>query len=267
MSRLSFHRVLGLAALLVLLAGLPFLSTAQAQEQRFLEFQGVLGDRDPAPPNCSFWHELWPQFCRESHQDQWHDANGDGNLSACDFLEFDGIRYHVDWVGPTFVFQDCQFFLEPTGDFNPFNPMCELWEVVYPNHGQIFHVDEWIDANGDGRVSPCDLFRFSGFPTFCHLDDIRLNVRITEAIPPQGCYLCCPTDGLILIDPAGAGVTALDLNGDGMVNVTDFAIFASRYLTQDHCADFSCDGVVSLPDFAIFASHFGHGPGQICECH
>ncbi|NNF08249.1 MAG: hypothetical protein HKN21_15910, partial [Candidatus Eisenbacteria bacterium] len=55
----------------------------------------------PAPPDCSTWHELYPAYCANSHQDSYMD-NGDGCLSACDEIVLDGVTYHITWVGPTY---------------------------------------------------------------------------------------------------------------------------------------------------------------------
>ncbi len=48
----------------------------------------------------------------------------------------------------------------------------------------------------------------------------------------------------------GTGLTA-DLNGDGLVNLTDFSILLFNWNTQSTLADINTDGSVSLPDFSI----------------
>jgi hypothetical protein len=53
-------------------------------------------------------------------------------------------------------------------------------------------------------------------------------------------------------------MTSPDLNGDCIVNLVDFGIFAVNYLTVFWCCDYNCDGIVNLVDFAIFATHFLH---------
>ncbi|MCC5794011.1 MAG: thrombospondin type 3 repeat-containing protein [Chromatiales bacterium] len=52
-----------------------------------------------------------------------------------------------------------------------------------------------------------------------------------------------------------------DLNGDGIVNFADLAIFISRFGTSDPDADFNGDGVVNFFDLAIFIELFGRPPG------
>jgi hypothetical protein len=48
-----------------------------------------------------------------------------------------------------------------------------------------------------------------------------------------------------------------DINGDGVVNLSDIAIFASLYPgPYDARIDFNGDGVINLTDLSIFASYF-----------
>jgi hypothetical protein len=49
-----------------------------------------------------------------------------------------------------------------------------------------------------------------------------------------------------------------DINGDCIVDLVDFGIFAQNFLGMWFCCDFNCDGIVNLIDFAIFAQHFLH---------
>jgi hypothetical protein len=53
-------------------------------------------------------------------------------------------------------------------------------------------------------------------------------------------------------------VASPDINGDCVVSLVDFGIFASNYLTTNPCEDYNCDGTVSLVDFGIFANHYLH---------
>jgi hypothetical protein len=52
-----------------------------------------------------------------------------------------------------------------------------------------------------------------------------------------------------------------DLNGDGVIDLTDFSIFAFNYgqaATQaTSYSDMNCDGQVDLTDFSIFATYYG----------
>jgi hypothetical protein len=66
------------------------------------------------------------------------------------------------------------------------------------------------------------------------------------------------TPGVAPVTSVPAPMTSPDLNGDCIVNLVDFGIFAVNYLTVFWCCDYNCDGIVNLVDFAIFATHFLH---------
>jgi hypothetical protein len=156
---------------------LLFVNAPALAQDRILETEG------PPPPdgrtdNCSTWHELYPVFGSRAHQNDWED-NGDGILSACDYLFLDEERFHVDWVGPTY-WLSCQVILEPiTDDLG--NPECLEWIEVWPNYGPIWHVEVWTD-NGDGELGICDFIWImdpTGMVIECHIDEVGLNIHVT----------------------------------------------------------------------------------------
>lgn len=128
------------------------------------------------PADCATWHELYPNWCVNHHQDGYEDGDGDGQISVCDFIILDGMRYHIAWVGPTY-FLSCMgedWVVEPE-DPTGQDPTCEMWHEIYPNFCAPHHVDGWID-NGDGVVSPCDIVIVDGVE--CHIDDIGLDIIV-----------------------------------------------------------------------------------------
>jgi hypothetical protein len=67
------------------------------------------------------------------------------------------------------------------------------------------------------------------------------------------------TSEAVVFNPCTAiFVASPDQDGDCDVDLSDFAIFASRYNSTDPCADFDCSATVGLSDFAIFAAHYNH---------
>ena len=133
------------------------------------------------PANCSTWHELYPSFCLPHHQDDFTD-NGDGVLSACDYIVLDGIRYHVDWVGPTYELEyGSPGYWEPidTGT----NPICQTWHQVHPQFCVTGHVSDWADANGNGIVDACDYVWINGMTS--HVVAVRTNIRISVTSPTE----------------------------------------------------------------------------------
>lgn len=58
----------------------------------------------------------------------------------------------------------------------------------------------------------------------------------------------------LVLGLGGEGATksgSPDINGDGKVNLTDFSIMLSSWLTSDSGSDFNTDGTVNLADFSI----------------
>lgn len=141
--------------------------------------------RQDIPPDGSPWHELAPNFCVIHDQENYED-NGDGHVSACDFVTFGGQRYHVTWAGPTYYLIDHatgeEWYAEPTIPDPGQNPTCEIWFEVYPNTGDEWHVDDWAD-NGDGVLSPCDHVWIRGIQY--HVHDIGLNITVEPGSPVE----------------------------------------------------------------------------------
>jgi len=150
-----------------------------AAAQMYLEFSGspVRYD-DTVPPDGSVWHELYPVFCNARIQDGYED-NGDGVVSVCDVIIIDGIRYHVDWAGPTYYLTlaepPSERWVEPegTGDFlHEVAPIfCQTWEVL-----------EWEDNDQDGEVSYCDMLLLPD--GWWHVEDVSLDITVTEEPSP-----------------------------------------------------------------------------------
>ncbi|MFH1680961.1 MAG: hypothetical protein ABIH26_09995 [Candidatus Eisenbacteria bacterium] len=49
-------------------------------------------------PICQDWHMVYPDYCYTVHIDDWDD-NGDGVLSECDYVSYEGTWHHIDRVG------------------------------------------------------------------------------------------------------------------------------------------------------------------------
>jgi hypothetical protein len=165
-------------AVIVALVGIVALAVP-AGAQLYLDFAGS-PIRDSVPMNCSEWHELFPNFCVVHHQDAYED-NGDGVVSVCDIIFLNGIRYHVDWVGPTYELEDMntgnRVWYEPTGD-----PYSMPWHQVAPDFCLTAHLDQWIDENADGILSECDTVWVGG--TEWHVAVVNLDITVSEEPSP-----------------------------------------------------------------------------------
>ncbi len=138
------------------------------QDEHELEHTGP-----PVPPNCSDWHETWPEFCSALHQGDYVD-NGDGVVSECDYIQLDGIWYHItgvyqeelpsgDWLTRITVVEEDppvgEQELEHIGP--PVPPDCSSWHELWPAFCTNLHQGGYID-NGDGVVSECDYIQLEG---------------------------------------------------------------------------------------------------------
>ena len=167
---------------IVALVGLVAMA-APAGAQTYFELMGS-PVRDVVPPDCSDWHELHPNFCIIHHQDVYED-DGDGQVSVCDFITLSGVRYHIDWVGPTYWLIEMtagdEMWCEPTIPDPGGNPTCEIWHEVAPDFCLEWHIDDWED-NGDGVLSICDNVLIG--ESWWHIEDIGLNITATETPSP-----------------------------------------------------------------------------------
>ena len=180
-------RICGPVTALIAAGLLASLVLPAAAQTIHLEFVGAPGRADvPVTPVCSTWHELYPSFCLNHHQDGYAD-DGDGFISACDWIVLDAVNCHIDWVGPTYHLvsitdQRLEMYLEPQEGAPGRNPVCETWHEVYPDYCVLRHVDGWED-NGDGSLGPCDIIYFAGEPW--HLADVGLNIIVTPESPVE----------------------------------------------------------------------------------
>ncbi len=155
--------------------------------QTYLEL-GSAPVRDDIPDDGSDWHELYPAFCTTHIQASYED-NGDDIVSVCDYINMeDGTRYHIDWVGPTYLLVDIEttdrIFCEPTEEPGA-NPIGETWHEVAPVFCNEWEVYDWEDGDLSGDLSECDLIQFGGpeDPWF-HVEEIRLDITVTEVPSP-----------------------------------------------------------------------------------
>ena len=162
----------------VVMALAVFALAIPAGAQMYLESGGPpIRYDDTIPPNGSQWHELYPIFCTPHTQDDYQD-NGDGIVSECDIIFIDGIRYHVDWAGPTYYLAWTQGpgerWLEPESP--------EFWHEVAPIYCTVWEILDWEDMDGDQEVSFCDNILFSD--GWWHVEDVRLDITVTEEPSP-----------------------------------------------------------------------------------
>ena len=171
-----------------------------------------------ASPYCTYWHELYPNYCERFHVAGWED-NGDGILSPCDKIELRDVEtnkshwYHVDNL--TLTLNLSGLFLEFDGGyshlFEPIvDPLYTYWHEVYPTYSNEYTLDEWYD-NGDGILSACDTIGISGMTeeiVYYHVDEISYDLIVSPTSPPwyqKGSYVDYAPSGMPDFDQRQTG--------------------------------------------------------------
>jgi len=147
-------------------------------------------------PVCTWWHELYPDFCNEHHIVGWED-NGDGILSPCDTVDLDllGTRYHVEEVTLTlFVTPEGPgepMYIEFEGGFEDMyriktDPVCTIWHEVWPEFCNLYHIIEWID-DCNGVLSYCDWILLEsidppGLIQYWHIEEVAIDITVKKYV-------------------------------------------------------------------------------------
>lgn len=168
-----------------------------------------------------------------------------------------GLRQHHTLAGVG-ICQNCHTDANPAS----YTPVGEdVLPPYYVNPGTGHNIPN-ESCNSDGSEN------FRGAPE--GLDNDGDNIY--DTLDPdcgvlEGCFLNCPQGDGGLISAAGSGNKSPDIDGNGIVDVSDFAQFGTNFNGVDYCTDYNCDGIVDVSDFAVFGTHFNHGPGAngVCE--
>jgi hypothetical protein len=74
------------------------------------------------------------------------------------------------------------------------------------------------------------------------------------------CILHCPGCAGGVMPSVIGGHKSPDLDWNGIVNIVDFAIFATAWPPGPYmfCADYDCNGIINIVDLALFAAHYMH---------
>ncbi|HEY2955823.1 MAG TPA: hypothetical protein VGK89_11305 [Candidatus Eisenbacteria bacterium] len=149
------------------------------------------------PPNCTYWHELYPNYCKDWHQTAYFDSfPTNGLLDPCDNIVLTNLgsgltqEFHIDAVVPTYYLTcyppgggpPTQVVAEPAQTVSGTSPICEIWHEVWPNFCNSFHIDSWQDANANGILDECDYVDVET-PTgtiLYHIDRIGCDILVSE---------------------------------------------------------------------------------------
>jgi hypothetical protein len=155
-------------------------------------------------PRCTYWHELYPDYCEEWHLTSWEESPEDPyphRLSPCDQIDMTNLEtgnvtwYHVDRVTLTmFITINATgepYYFEFKGPFEDMylaktKPVCTNWTMVWPYYlGESgLHIEDWTD-NCNGVLDHCDYILLSG--VWCHVEELAVDIILNEKIADPVC--------------------------------------------------------------------------------
>ena len=175
--------------------------------RKYLHVKPPIDPRKPIEdPECTRWHELYPDYCRWYHLSDWRD-NADRVLSPCDRIKLSdesgtGTWYHVDDVTITLfvstsVDPERKMAIEFDGGYKQinetmYNPICTYWYEVHPAFCPMYHLKDWGD-NGDEYLSSCDwilLESETGESSRWHVDNVTTDIIVSPlaVVAPDNTY-------------------------------------------------------------------------------
>lgn len=164
---------------------------------------------------CTWWHEIWPNFCQWWHIKSWHD-NGNHYVDSCDTIDMVRVQ-DVEWWHVLSVTEDAgelrltiddiggvkqiKRFLVFSGGLHPDSvnraltePVCTWWHEIHPDTCQWWHINSWIDTP---ELDSCDTVDFK---TWWHVEDIATDIEvITTDEPPEGAIPTTTEWGMIVL--------------------------------------------------------------------
>jgi hypothetical protein len=167
-------------------------------------------------PITTWWHEIHPNYSPIWHLSSWEDGQpegepGYGELSKCDQIDMveeatgEKVWFHVDEVTVT-VHWEYKESLEgdPIGEYGAGEPGglpdfgWPAWDPAAPPVGTGLHmiypvfcsrlaITNWIDNDGDGKLSASDQMEFADADTFiyywAHVTGISTDIYVSEKPP------------------------------------------------------------------------------------
>jgi hypothetical protein len=181
----------------------------------YLEFRDGIDKFDPANPMCTWWHEVYPDFCHMWQLTSWEDSY---MLSPSDQIDMMDITekiqwYHVDQI--TVTLQVTPLIPLPTmyidfegyiGKLNFANPVSTQWHEIYPVFSKRYHLMEWYDINGSGQLDSGDVIilrdKETGETVPCNVDVVSTDLIVTPKVHWTWCGPCAVANSLWWLDSA-----------------------------------------------------------------
>ena len=159
---------------------------------------------------CTWWRQIWE--CRNLYHIKEYVDNGDGIISACDYIKVDLTEAYGEPVGPYESWKHIErvtvtlelggtgtavetLFVEFSGGIHPdslsrirFAPVSTWWHEVYPEECVWWHIAEWQD-NGDGELDSCDYIVIERIEVY-HVVSVQVGpVDLSLKLEGQGGYV------------------------------------------------------------------------------
>jgi len=169
----------------------------------YMEFRGEYLEEILTHPVCTWWHEIWPVYCRYYHLSSWYDENVDGWLSPSDQIDMTDEKGIVHWYHVDDVTID--IWIEP-------KPPCPMPPRVEWNH----------------KFAIIDYFMtFCPSPGVANLDnDTNLEIVTgTDEWYGNQKWYCFDASGVIQwtlptrVDESRTSVSIGDIDGDGDLEI------------------------------------------------
>jgi len=165
-------------------------------------------------PKCTWWHEIYPNYCNWYHLTSWMDHGLPVNqLSPSDQIDMtdeSGIVtwYHVDRVtiaiNVTLATGEWMKLELKTQRFDDMyeafkNPVGTAWHEVYPTYSNVYALTLWNATepaydNCNGVFDPCDFIVLTnitggviGREFYCHVDDMCYDIILNKKIMDPRC--------------------------------------------------------------------------------
>ena len=170
-------------------------------------------------PVCTYWHEVYPNYCVVWHIIDWVD-NGNGYLDSCDIItihleDSTTVLIHVKAVETDIITTplpnpDVDEYDHNIDGYRPSmgDPTGTMWHELWPMYCQTWVLDEWLD-NGDDILSYCDYIKFRKMELpdsviWKHVEEV--TGTITATYGPDTFYfdyMCGNWDVDSITDPIG----------------------------------------------------------------
>ena len=152
-------------------------------------------------PVCTYWHEIYPEYCQEWHITDWED-NGDGLLTPCDYIDMelqpDGPieKYHVENAtitllvsnGTTTMYIELKIGDAPIEDALAClsNPWFTYWHEIYPVFCREYEFTDWND-NCNGVLDYCDWIylvptNYPGEAQWWHIEEVSYDIFVKKLV-------------------------------------------------------------------------------------